>query len=132
MPRSEKNFASGCPNGLRTPGSIVWRVAAASALADLLEISAHVEVAAIVDDEGTVVAATRDDESAERLARAGNDLLREAGERLGGTPAQLEAALREGSVFVHCGGGLAIVARTRPGPPSELVLHDLASCLARA
>ena len=132
MPRSEKNFASGCPNGLRTPGSIVWRVDAASALADLTEVSAHIEVAAIVDDEGTVVAATGDDAAAERLAQAANDLLREAGERLGGTATQVEATLGRGSVFVHCGGDLAIVARTRPHPPSELVFHDLATCLAHA
>jgi hypothetical protein len=107
---------------------MVSRVDAASALADLTEISSHVEAAAIVTDDGEVVAATP---GGERLATAGLELLREAG-RLGGTPTQLEAALREGSVFVHRGEGRAVVARTGAHPPSALVLHDLAACLRDA
>jgi predicted regulator of Ras-like GTPase activity (Roadblock/LC7/MglB family) len=104
-------------------------VDAASALADLTEISSHVEAAAIVGEDGEVLAATTGDE---RLAAAGLELLREAGERLSGTPTQLEAALRRGSVFVHRDGDRFVVARTGPHPPSELVLHDLAASLARA
>jgi predicted regulator of Ras-like GTPase activity (Roadblock/LC7/MglB family) len=104
-------------------------VDAASALADLTEISSHVEAAAIVGEDGAVLAATAGDE---RLAAAGLELLREATERLDGTPTQLEAAFREGSLFVHRDGDRAIVARTGPHPPSELVLHDLAASLAHA
>lgn len=114
---------------------MVWRVDAASALADLTEISSHVELAAILDGKGAVVAASAEGEAVERLARAGRSLLREAGERLGAegrAPAQLEAALREGSIFVHRDGDRAVVARTGPQPPSALVLHDLAASLAHA
>jgi hypothetical protein len=107
----------------------VPRVDAASALADLTEISSHVEAAAIVGEDGGVLAATA---GAERLAATGLELLRVAEERLGAAPAQLEAALREGSVFVHRGDGRAVVARTGPRPPSALVLHDLAAALAHA
>ena len=42
---------------------------------------------------------------------------------------QLEAALREGSVFVVREDGLGIVARRAPGPPSGLVFYDLRTCL---
>jgi predicted regulator of Ras-like GTPase activity (Roadblock/LC7/MglB family) len=108
---------------------MVSRVDAAAALADLTEISSHVEAAAIVGEDGEILAATPGDE---RLAAAGLDLLRVAGERLGGEPTQLEAALREGSVFVHRDGDRAVVARTGAHPPSALVLHDLAATLARA
>jgi hypothetical protein len=104
-------------------------VDAAAALADLTEISTHVEAAAIVGTDGDVLAATP---GGERLAAAGLELLRETRERLGGTPTQLEAALRAGSVFVHLEGERAVVARTRPHAPSPLVLHDLAGALARA
>jgi predicted regulator of Ras-like GTPase activity (Roadblock/LC7/MglB family) len=104
-------------------------VDAASALADLTEISSHVEAAAIVGGDGEVLAATS---GGERLAEAGLQLLREATERLHGTPTQLEAALRRGSVFVHRNGDRLVVARTGPQAPSELVLHDLAASLAHA
>jgi hypothetical protein len=107
---------------------MVSPVDAAAALADLTEISSHVEAAAFVGKDGDVLAATPGDE---RLAAAGLELLREAG-KLGGTPTQLEAALREGSVFVHRDGDRAVVARTGPHPPSPLVLHDLAAALAHA
>jgi predicted regulator of Ras-like GTPase activity (Roadblock/LC7/MglB family) len=107
----------------------VPRVDAASALADLTEISSHVEAAAIVGKDGDVLAASPGGES---LAATGLELLREAAERLGGTPTQLEAAFREGSVFVHRNGDHSVVARTGPHPPSELVLHDLAASLAHA
>ena len=68
----------------------------------------------------------------ERLARAGVALLEAAAERFGSdarSPTQLEAALREASVFVVSEDGRAIVARTSPGPSSGLVLYDLHTCL---
>ena len=102
----------------------------ASALADLMELSSPIDAAVVLDVEGVVVAATG--AAGDRLARAGTELLRAADERLGSggrAVAQLEAALREGSVFVVRGQGRTIVARTRPRPPSALVLHDLAACL---
>jgi predicted regulator of Ras-like GTPase activity (Roadblock/LC7/MglB family) len=111
---------------------MVSRVDAASALADLTEISSHVEAAAVLGADGAVVASTADDAGAERLARAGRDLLRVADERLGRgarTTVQVEAALRGGSVFALREGDRVIVARTAPRPPSALVLHDLGACL---
>ena len=103
---------------------------AASALADLTEISAQIEAAAIVDGEGALVAGTG--AGADRLVRAGIELMRTAEERFGRGDrrlAQLEVALREGSVFVVRGDGRSIVARTTARPASALVLHDLATCL---
>ena len=47
----------------------------------------------------------------------------------GRTVTQLEAALREGSLFVVREEGLGIVARTSAGPSSGLVLYDLRTCL---
>ncbi len=106
---------------------------AASALADLTEVSSQVEAAVVVDEQGAVLASTLTAESgAERLARAGTELL-EAARSAFGTEARgvsrLEVALREGSVFTLTEGGLAIVARTSPNPSSGLVLYDLGACL---
>ena len=42
---------------------------------------------------------------------------------------QLEAALREGSVFVAREEGRSIVATTSPEPTSGLVFYDLKTCL---
>ena len=106
---------------------------AASALADLTEISSQVEAAVVLDDSGTVLASTLDDpERSARLARAALDLLGAAGPRLEpGARAltQLEAALREGSVFVAREEGRSIVATTSPDPTSGLVFYDLKTCL---
>ncbi len=104
---------------------------AASALADLTEISSQVEAAAVVSADGTLVASTLDDPARnERLARTARDLLAAAD----GIPGdrkltKLEAALRGGSVFVVRDGGRAIVATTTPAPTSGLVFYDLQTCL---
>jgi len=106
---------------------------AASALADLTEISSQVEAAVVLDDAGAVVASTFDDaERSARLARAALDLLDAAGRRVepgGRSLTQLEAALREGSVFVASEEGRSIVATTSPDPTSGLVFYDLKTCL---
>ena len=106
---------------------------AASALADLTEISSQIERAVVVDAAGAVLASTPDDPvRGERLARTGLDLLAaaqrrfESGER---TLTQLEVAPREGSVFVVRGGERTIVATTGAGPTSGLVFYDLRTCL---
>jgi len=108
-------------------------VDAASALADLTEISSQVEAAVVVDEQGAVLASTLADETGtERLARAGTELLEAAGSafgREGRAVSRLEVALREGSVFALTEGGVAIVARTSPKPSSGLVLYDLGTCL---
>jgi predicted regulator of Ras-like GTPase activity (Roadblock/LC7/MglB family) len=106
---------------------------AASALADLTEISSQVEAAVVFGEDGAVVASTFGDETRpERLARAGAGLLEAAGELpTAGTRrlTRLEAALAEGSVFVVRGDRCGIVATTGPAPASALVFHDLEACL---
>lgn len=104
---------------------------AASALADLTEISSQVEAAAVLSADGAVVASTLDDAArSERLARAAVALLA-AGDEIAGKRklSQLEAALRGGSVFVVRDGERAIVATTTPAPTSGLVFYDLQTCL---
>ncbi|MEO5576809.1 MAG: hypothetical protein ABIR67_01815 [Gaiellaceae bacterium] len=106
---------------------------AASALADLTEISSQVEAAVIVDSEGAVLASTIAEETGtERLVRAGLALVEAADSQFGTgsrTVTELEVALRGGSVFVARQDGLALVARTSAGPSSGLVLYDLGTCL---
>jgi predicted regulator of Ras-like GTPase activity (Roadblock/LC7/MglB family) len=106
---------------------------AAAALADLTEISSQVEAAVVLDDAGVVVASTlADSEHSARIAQAALDLLGGAEKRFkaeGRDLTQLEAALREGSVFVAREEGRSIVATTRPEPTSGLVFHDLRTCL---
>ncbi len=104
---------------------------AASALADLTEISSQVEAAALLSTDGKVVASTLDDAArSERLAGVARDLLA-AGDGIASerTLTRLEAALRRGSVFVVRDGGRTIVATTTPEPTSGLVFHDLQACL---
>jgi len=106
---------------------------AATALADLTEISSQVEAAVVLDDAGAVVASTLDDAGrSARLARTALDLLGAADKRFesgGRALTQLEAALREGSVFVAREGGRSIVATTTAEPTSGLVFYDLKTCL---
>jgi len=106
---------------------------AATALADLTEISSQVEAAVVLDDAGAVVASTLEDaEHSARLARTALDLLGAADKRFesgGRALTQLEAALREGSVFVAREEGRSIVATTSPEPTSGLVFYDLKTCL---
>ena len=112
--------------------SIVWPVDVASALADLTEISSQVEAAAVVDADGAVLGSTVAGEPAERLVETGVGLLEAATSRFGSSGrsvTQLEAALRDGSVFVVREDGLGIIARTSAGPTSGLVFYDLRTCL---
>jgi predicted regulator of Ras-like GTPase activity (Roadblock/LC7/MglB family) len=106
---------------------------AAAALADLTEISSQVESAVVFDDDGTVLASTvADGAPSERLVRAALDLLGAAREQVvGGNRelTQLEAALREGSVFVVRDRDRSIVATTSGDPTSGLVFYDLKTCL---
>jgi len=107
---------------------------AAQALADLTEISSHVHQVAILDRDGTILAATaRDPARAERFVAAVTPLLDEADRlaRSRGLPelAQLEVSTLEGSVFAVRHGGRLIVATTRPDPTVGLVFYDLKHCL---
>jgi hypothetical protein len=106
---------------------------AASALADLTEISSQVESAVVLEETGSVLASTLADGAlAERIGRAGLDLLAGAREQVraeGRELTQVEAALRDGSLFVVRGEGRTIVATTSPSPSSGLVFYDLKTCL---
>jgi predicted regulator of Ras-like GTPase activity (Roadblock/LC7/MglB family) len=106
---------------------------AAGALADLTEISSQVEAAVVFDGEGTVVATTVPDGApSERLVRAASDLIDAAAQQpvAGGRElTQLEAAVREGSIFVVRDADRSIVATTSPDPTSGLVFYDLRACL---
>ena len=106
---------------------------AAGALADLTEISTQVEAAVVFDDDGTVLASTlADGAPSERLVRAALDLLGTARDQTasgGRTLSKLEAALREGSVFVVRDQDRSIVATTSAAPTSGLVFYDLKACL---
>jgi predicted regulator of Ras-like GTPase activity (Roadblock/LC7/MglB family) len=105
--------------------------AAAQALADLKEISSQVQAAVLVED-GTVLAATDEGERAERLAAAAVRLLEAAASARGGELTQLEAATHEGSVFVVREGARTIAAVTAPEPTVGLVFYDLKSALRAA
>ena len=108
---------------------------AVQALADLTEISSQVHQVAILDSDGTLLAATAHDPvRAERFVSALAPLLDEADRlaRSRGLPelGQLEVSTLEGSVFAVRQGGRLIVATTRPDPTVGLVFYDLKHCLS--
>jgi predicted regulator of Ras-like GTPase activity (Roadblock/LC7/MglB family) len=101
----------------------------ADALAHLTEISSQIDAAVVLDKEGTVVAATVDDERAGRMAGAALELFRRADEQRGQELVQLDVALEGGSVFVVRDADRLIAATTRSEPTVGLVFYDLKSCL---
>ncbi len=101
----------------------------ADALAHLTEISSQIESAVVLDREGTVVAATVDDERAGRMAGAALELFRRADEQREQELVQLDAVLEGGSVFVVRDSDRLIAATTRSEPTVGLVFYDLKSCL---
>jgi predicted regulator of Ras-like GTPase activity (Roadblock/LC7/MglB family) len=106
---------------------------AQQALADLTEISSQVRAAVLLDTTGQLVASTHADETrANALAEACRELLAAAEEaRRSGDRAltQLEAATRDGSVFIVREGDRVIAATTGPAPTVGLVFYDLKTCL---
>lgn len=101
----------------------------ADALAHLTEISSQIDAAVVLDKEGTVVAATVDDQRAGRMAGAALELFRRADEQREQELVQLDAALEGGSVFVVRDADRLIAATTRSEPTVGLVFYDLKSCL---
>jgi hypothetical protein len=86
----------------------------------------------VAEDRSTLAATAAEGERAERLARAGLELLEGAAGLPAGTgrsPAHVEASLADGSVFALRHGTFRIVATTVPRPTSGLVLYDLRACL---
>jgi predicted regulator of Ras-like GTPase activity (Roadblock/LC7/MglB family) len=107
---------------------------AAAALERLREISSQVRNAVIFERGGEVVGSTLgDDDRSKTLATEAEALLDEAERRPhrdGKSEfAQLEVALRGGSVFVVRDGERLIVATTPPEPTVGLVFYDLKSTL---
>jgi predicted regulator of Ras-like GTPase activity (Roadblock/LC7/MglB family) len=107
---------------------------AAQALAELAELSSQVERAVVLRADGSVLAATPEDDAASAaLARAALDVLATAFE-LRSSPQEVtrvEVELEEGALFVLREGGRTIAAVTGPEPTAGLVAYDLRTCLER-
>jgi predicted regulator of Ras-like GTPase activity (Roadblock/LC7/MglB family) len=109
-------------------------VDAAAALDRLREISSQVRAAVIFERGGKVVGSTLgDEERAKRVAAEAEALLDDAERRRRADGeaefAQLDVAMRDGSVFVVRDGKRLIVATTAPEPTVGLVFYDLKSTL---
>ena len=108
---------------------------AAAALERLREISSQVRAAVIFERGGKIVGSTLGDEGrAKRVAAEAEALLDDAEKRRSGANddaefAQLDVAMRDGSVFVVRDGKRLIVATTAPEPTVGLVFYDLKSTL---
>ena len=108
---------------------------AAAALERLREISSQVRSAVIFERGGKIVGSTLgDEERSKRVAAEAEALLDDAEKRRSGADgaaefAQLDVALRDGSVFVVSDGKRLIVATTAPEPTVGLVFYDLKSTL---
>jgi predicted regulator of Ras-like GTPase activity (Roadblock/LC7/MglB family) len=105
---------------------------AAQALADLTEISSQIESAVIASRKGAVLASTfGEDAKGKEVAGLALELLAAAEEARGqGEPlVQLEAATRQGSVFVVRDERNVAAAVTTPKPTVGLVFYDLKTCL---
>ena len=107
---------------------------AAQALAELTELSSQVERAVVLRADGSVLAATpEDDAAATALTRGALDVLAIAFE-LRSSPQEVtrvEVELEEGALFVLREGGRTIAAVTGPQPTAGLVAYDLRTCLER-
>jgi hypothetical protein len=110
-------------------------VDAARALADLVEISPQIEVAAVVAGDGEAAGSVGvPDGRATLLARAVRELLERAAEfrHSDGRVTQLHAALADGAVFAVTGADeRTVVAVTSGRPAPGLVFYDLKNCLRR-
>ena len=105
---------------------------ARQALDDLMDVSSQIESAVIYDAAGDVVVSTiADDERARRFAQSARDLFAAAEEAKAGNErlTHLEAATREGSVFIVQKDDRTIAATTAAEPTVALVFYDLRTCL---
>ena len=108
---------------------------AEKALAELTDISSQVRGAVLFGGDGKVLASTLPAERAEGFAVAAR-LLWEQAEVVRGEDAakltQLEAATKNGSVFVVREAEQTLAAVTSPEPTAGLVFYDLRSALRAA
>jgi predicted regulator of Ras-like GTPase activity (Roadblock/LC7/MglB family) len=108
---------------------------AEKALSELTDISSQVRAAVLFDGGGNVLASTLPAERAEGFAAAAK-LLWEQAEVVRDDDAakltQLEAATKDGSVFVVREADQTLAAVTLPEPTAGLVFYDLRSALRAA
>ena len=105
---------------------------AAQALSDLTEVSSQINLALVLDADGSTMASTLDGTQAEELSRAVQELLAAVRGAAGDGEkelAQLEVATTGGSVFVVRDQERTIAAATAAEPTAGLVFYDLKSCL---
>jgi predicted regulator of Ras-like GTPase activity (Roadblock/LC7/MglB family) len=108
---------------------------AAQALSELTDVSTQVQQAVLIERAGGVLASTLDDETrSHEVADAARAALEAAGRVRGSGGPQvtaLEAAHKEGSLFVAAGRERAVAATTAPDEPAGLVLYDLRTVLRK-
>ncbi len=108
---------------------------AEKALAELTDISSQVRSAVLFDGGGNVLASTLPAERAEGFAVAARLLWEQAEVVRGDDEAkltQLEAATKDGSVFIVREAEQTLAAVTSPEPTAGLVFYDLRSALRSA
>lgn len=106
---------------------------AASAIAELKELSTQIETVVVAGRDGAVEAATLPDEAAGRVVSAARSLVdgadqlrRDLGRE---SLSQLQASTPEGSVFVVVDTDRVAVATTGTDPTVGLVFYDLKTLL---
>jgi predicted regulator of Ras-like GTPase activity (Roadblock/LC7/MglB family) len=108
-------------------------VDAASAIAELKELSTQIEAVVVASRDGSVEAATLSDDAAGRVAAAAQSLLEGADQLrrdLGRENlSQLQASTPDGSVFVVVDAERVAVATTGADPTVGLVFYDLKTLL---
>jgi hypothetical protein len=107
-------------------------VDAAEAIAELLELSSHVEAAVVFDPAGVVLGSSFSDENrATALSRRALDVVAAAGglRREGARVTRVEARFEEGSLIVVGEDERLAAATTVPAPPVALVAYDLRNAL---
>ena len=105
---------------------------AAEAIAELLELSSHVEAAVVFDPTGVVAGSSLSDEDrATALARRALDVVAAAAglRRQGARVTRVEARFDEGSLIVVAEDERLAAATTVPDPPVALVAYDLRNTL---
>ena len=105
---------------------------AAEAIAELLELSSHVEAAVVFDAAGVVAGSSfTDEDRATALARRALDVVAAAGglRRQGARVTRVEARFEDGSLVVVGEGERLAAATTVPDPPVALVAYDLRNAL---
>jgi predicted regulator of Ras-like GTPase activity (Roadblock/LC7/MglB family) len=106
---------------------------ATAAIAELRELSTQIEAVVVAARDGTVIASSVREPTAERIARAATALAAGADQvrtDLGRDAlAQLQASTPEGSVFVVVDSARMAVATTGTDPTVGLVFYDLKTLL---